>query len=71
MGDTGPVRSIDVRLLGSFAVTVDGLDVPAAAWRQRRAADLLKVLALAPGHRIARDVVLEMLWPNLGAGLTV
>ena len=66
--DTASVRSIDVRLLGTFAVTVDGLDVPSAAWRQRRAADLVKVLALAPGRRIARDVVLETLWPNLGAG---
>ena len=66
--DTASVRSIDVRLLGTFAVTVDGLDVPGAAWRQRRAADLVKVLALAPGRRMARDVVLEMLWPNLGAG---
>jgi len=68
VGQTGPVRRIEVRLLGTFAVAVDGLDVPGAAWRQRRAADLVKVLALAPGHRMARDLVLEMLWPNLGAG---
>ena len=28
----------------------------------------VKLLALAPGHRMARDVVLEMLWPKLSAG---
>ncbi|HEY8769820.1 MAG TPA: hypothetical protein VIM03_04710 [Thermoleophilaceae bacterium] len=34
---------------------------------QRRAADLVKLLALAPGHRMPRDELLEMLWPKLGA----
>jgi DNA-binding SARP family transcriptional activator len=32
------------------------------------AADLVKVLALGPGHRMPRDGVLETLWPKLGAG---
>src|ERR687897_770033 len=57
---------LEVRLLGRFEVLVDSQPVPADAWAQRRAADLVKVLALAPGHRLPRDEVLEMLWPRLG-----
>jgi hypothetical protein len=34
---------------------------------ERRAADLVKLLALAPGHRMPSDELLEMLWPKLGA----
>ncbi len=61
------MRQLDVRLLGRFEVFVDSRPVPADAWAQRRAADLVKLLALAPSHRVPRDEVLEMLWPKLGA----
>jgi DNA-binding SARP family transcriptional activator len=62
------MRQLEVRLLGRFEALVDSRPVPADAWAQRRAADLVKLLALAPGHRMPRDEVLEMLWPKLGAG---
>ncbi len=61
------MKQLEVRLLGSFEAFVDSHPVPADAWPQRRAADLVKLLALAPGHRMPRDEVLEMLWPHLGA----
>ena len=61
------MRRLEVRLLGRFEVLVDSRPVAADAWAQRRAADLVKLLALAPGHRMPRDEVLEMLWPKLGA----
>ena len=61
------MRQLEVRLLGAFEVLVDSQPVPADAWAQRRAADLVKLLALAPGHRMQRDEVLETLWPQLGA----
>ena len=61
------MRQLQVRLLGRFEVLVDSRPVPADAWAQRRAMDLVKLLALAPGHRMPRDEALEMLWPNLGA----
>jgi DNA-binding SARP family transcriptional activator len=66
VGSVG-MRQLEVRLLGRFEVLVDSRAVPAGAWAQRRAADLVKLLALAPGHRMPRDAVLEMLWPKLGA----
>ena len=56
---------VEIRLLGGFGVTVDSRPIPDDAWPQRRAADLVKLLALARGHRMARDEVLEMLWPQL------
>ena len=60
------MKQLEVRLLGRFEVLVDSQPVPADAWAQRRAADLVKLLALARGHRMARDEVLETLWPQLG-----
>jgi DNA-binding SARP family transcriptional activator/tetratricopeptide (TPR) repeat protein len=56
---------MEIRLLGGFDVAVDEHPIPADAWPQRRAADLVKLLALADGHRLARDQVLEALWPQL------
>ena len=48
---------LDIRLLGGFAVQVDGTDVPDDAWRLRKARALVKLLALAPGHRMHREQV--------------
>lgn len=54
-----------VRLLGGFAVEIDGRQLPAAAWRHRRGADLVKLLALAPGHRLHREQVEDTFWSEL------
>jgi DNA-binding SARP family transcriptional activator len=54
-----------IRLLGGFAVTVDGRPIPDAAWRHRRGADLVKLLALSPGHRLHREQAMDALWPDL------
>jgi DNA-binding SARP family transcriptional activator len=62
-----PMRSLDVRLLGRFEVAVDARWLAASAWEHRRAEDLVKLLALSPGHRLTRDEVVEALWPHLGA----
>ncbi len=58
---------VEVRLLGRFEVAVDSRPVPAQAWEHRRAADLVKLLALSPEHRLTRDEVIEALWPQLSA----
>jgi DNA-binding SARP family transcriptional activator len=52
-------------MLGGYGVEVDGRPVPRAAWRQRRAAELVELLALEPRHRLHRDQVLDALWPHL------
>jgi DNA-binding SARP family transcriptional activator len=55
----------EIRLLGGFAVTVDGREVPVDAWRSRRAADLVKLLAISPTHSLHREQIMEALWPEL------
>lgn len=46
-------------------VRVDGHAVPERLWRRTRAAQLVKVLALADGHRLLREQAMELLWPDL------
>src|SRR4051812_39148127 len=55
-----------IRLLGGFAVDVDGRDVGTRPWRLRKARTVVKVLALAPEQRMHRDQLLELLWPDRG-----
>src|SRR5438445_13890953 len=55
-----------VSLLGGFEVRVDGRPVPVDAWRSRRAADLVKLLALESTHQLHRERVMDLLWPELG-----
>ena len=59
------MAGIEIQLLGRFEVRVDGRPVPPPAWRHRRAAGLVKLLALASGHRVHRGEVIEVLWPHL------
>jgi DNA-binding SARP family transcriptional activator len=56
---------LDVELLGRFRVRVDGRPVPDDAWQHRRAAELVKLLALAPEHRLTAEQVIDTLWPAL------
>jgi len=51
-----------VILLGGFAASVDGQSVPDSAWRLRKARELVKLLALAPGHRLHREQLMDVLW---------
>jgi DNA-binding SARP family transcriptional activator len=61
------MERLDVKLLGEFEVRLDGEPVAEAAWSRGRAKDLVKLLALAPGHRLVREQVVEALWPQLDA----
>jgi DNA-binding SARP family transcriptional activator len=57
-----------VRLLGGFRVSVGTRDIPDADWHLRKAKTLVKLLALAPGHRLHRDQIVDLLWPDLDPG---
>jgi DNA-binding SARP family transcriptional activator len=55
-----------VRLLGGFRVSVGSRVIGEDAWRLKKAAALVKLLALAPGHRLHREQAMDVLWPDLG-----
>ena len=61
MADDAGVR---IHLLGGFEVTVAGRPVAADAWRLRKARTLVKLLALARGHRLHREALVAVLWPD-------
>ena len=56
---------VTVTLLGGFAAAVDGEPVPDTAWRLKKARELVKLLALAPDHRLHREQVMDVLWREL------
>src|SRR5437870_13272416 len=58
--------SLQIHLLGGFQVIVGGRGVTEDEWRLRKARSLVKLLALAPGHRLHREQVMDALWPELG-----
>jgi len=60
----GPAR-LRIRLLGEFQVSVDIRPIPSEVWRRRKAATLVKLLAIQPEHRLHRERLLELLWPDL------
>ena len=49
------LRRLDISLLGGFRVGVERKPVGEAAWQQRRPADFVKLLELAPRHRMSRE----------------
>ena len=56
--------TLHVALLGGFSVRVGSRAVP-GSWRLRKSKTLVKLLALAGGHRAHRDVLAGVLWPGL------
>jgi DNA-binding SARP family transcriptional activator len=62
MHEVGCVLSVS--LLGGFHVRVGPRLVHDSDWRLRKTKNLIKLLALAPGHRLHREQVMELLWPD-------
>lgn len=59
-----PPPFLRLHLLGRFEVVRQEAPVPAHAWRRRRPADLLKLVALAPGRSLRREEAIQALWPD-------
>jgi len=57
--------AVRIWLLGGFRVSVGSRTIDEDRWRRRKAATLVKLLALAPGHRLHRKRVTDLLWPEL------
>jgi DNA-binding SARP family transcriptional activator len=56
---------LEIWLLGGFRVSVCSQPVAEAAWRLSKARTLVKLLALTQGHRMHREQLTDLLWPEL------
>ena len=63
-GGTRAMPTIHITLLGRFAVTVDAVPVAESNWARQRAGALVKVLAMAPGRRLHREQIIDLVWPD-------
>ncbi|MDQ4129228.1 MAG: hypothetical protein M3151_14990, partial [Actinomycetota bacterium] len=61
----GSNEALRIRLLGGFRVSVGPRVIEEDGWRLRKAAGIVKLLALSPGHRLHRERVMDLLWPGL------
>ena len=55
-----------IQLLGEFRVSVGSRTIAEREWTLRKAKSLVKLLALAPRHRLHREHVIDRLWPDMG-----
>ena len=60
------MAGVSITLLGGFGASVHGEPVPEKAWRLKKARELVKLLALAPDHRLHREQVMDVLWRDRG-----
>ncbi|MGH2445787.1 MAG: tetratricopeptide repeat protein, partial [Candidatus Limnocylindria bacterium] len=56
--------SVEITSLGGFEVLRNRRPVPLAAWRSRKARDVLKLLVAARGRRVPREQLLDTFWPE-------
>jgi DNA-binding SARP family transcriptional activator/tetratricopeptide (TPR) repeat protein len=60
----GPPALLRLYLLGRFEAVRADAPIPSHAWRRRRPADLLKLVALSPGRSLSREEAIGALWPD-------
>ena len=65
--DTGSAPDLHCTLLGGFRVRLGARAVPDDDWRLLKARALVKLLALAPRHRLPREQLMDTLWPEAEA----
>src|SRR3954453_13123158 len=58
-------NSLRIQLLGTFQVWRDDVVVGTEEWRGQKARDLLKILVLGRGRFVAKDQLLDWLWPGV------
>jgi predicted ATPase/DNA-binding SARP family transcriptional activator len=58
-------ETLEIQLLGDFQIHVGERVITDDAWKLRKAAGIVKLLALEPTHRLHREQILDALWPDL------
>jgi DNA-binding SARP family transcriptional activator len=61
-----PPQRLAIQLLGDFRVSVGVRAIQEREWTLRKVKSLVKLLALAPHHRLHREHVIDRLWPHMG-----
>src|SRR5215218_3358419 len=62
----GTLETVRIWLLGGFRISVgSSRSIGEDEWRLKKAGNLLKLLALAPDHRLHREHAMDLLWPEL------
>ena len=59
------LKRLSIQLLGDFCVSVGSRTIDERDWTSRRARSLVKLLALAPRHRLHREQAIDQLWPDM------
>jgi predicted ATPase/DNA-binding SARP family transcriptional activator/DNA-binding CsgD family transcriptional regulator len=59
-------EAVRIWLLGGFRVSVGSRTIEDKQWRLKKAAALVKLLALLPAHRLHREQAMDLLWPDSG-----
>ena len=59
----GILQELTIHLMGSFQIDVHSKPLDLSTWR-RQVKHLVKLLALAPGHRLDKEQIFEALWPD-------
>jgi predicted ATPase/DNA-binding SARP family transcriptional activator len=57
-------QTVRIRLLGGFSVSVGSRIIRQDEWRSKKAAALVKLLALAPSYRMHSEQAMDLLWPD-------
>jgi len=58
-------QPLHIRMLGRFSVTFKERHIQVETWQRKAAVRLLKILAMHRCHRVARDRLIEYLWPGV------
>jgi DNA-binding SARP family transcriptional activator len=56
---------VTIKLLGGFVATRGDQPIDPSVWRLRKGRELVKLLALAPGHQLHREQLMDARWPDL------
>ncbi len=62
--DESKKAGIEARLIGEFRVSVGGREIPMRNWQNDKAIKALLYLLLSPKHRLPKDHLFYLLWPD-------
>jgi len=59
------VADVRLQVLGGFSLRADDRVLIDERWQRSKAKAMLKLLGIAPGHRLHREQIVDLVWPDL------